>query len=73
MRIFKRPLNLHQSDACTNALHPRCTCRCGGLLHGVDHKDFMEIEQQIIRTDGSITVDQVADIIDFLQGGADGN
>ena len=68
IRKFKRALTLHQSDACTLAIHPRCTCRCGGLLHGADHKDFMEIESQIIKADGNITADQVADIIDFLKG-----
>jgi len=68
MRRFKRALTLHQSDACTLAEHPRCTCRCGGLLHGVSHKSFMEIEQQIVSTDGSISDDQVADIIAFLKG-----
>lgn len=68
LRKFQRPLTQHQSDACTCAEKPRCTCRCGGLLHGVDHKDYMEIEKQIIETDGSITEDQVADIITFLKG-----
>ena len=68
IRKFRRALTLHQSDACTQAEHPRCTCRCGGLLHGVDHKSYMEIEKQIIETDGSITQDQVADIIAFLKG-----
>lgn len=68
MRKFKRALTLHQSDACTAAEHPRCTCRCGGLLHGVDHKAYSEIEKQIIETDGEITADQVADIISFLKG-----
>ena len=48
MRKFKRALTLHQSDACTQAEHNRCTCRCGGLLHGVDHKEYAEIEKQII-------------------------
>jgi hypothetical protein len=38
------------------------------MLHGADHKDFMEIEQQIIKADGNITADQVADIIAFLKG-----
>jgi len=69
MRVFKRPLTLHQSDACTNAQHPRCTCRCGGLLHGVDHMEYMEIEKQLMeRSNGGITEDQVADIIAFLKG-----
>lgn len=63
---FKRPLTLHQSDACTRAEHPRCTCRCGGLLHGRDHAQFMAIEQDIIKREGTITDDQVADIIAFL-------
>ena len=68
IRKFRRALTLHQSDACTSAEHPRCTCRCGGLLHGVDHKTYMEIEKQIIEQDGEITADQVADIIAFLKG-----
>jgi len=67
MKQFKRALTLHQSDSCTLAEHPRCTCRCGGLLHGKDHKQFMSIEQDIIRRDGSITNDQVADIIAFME------
>lgn len=66
-KVFKRPLTLHQSDSCTAAQHPRCTCRCQGLLHRVDHKDFMEIEQQLIKDQGSITADEVQDIIYFLQ------
>lgn len=69
MRKFKRALTLHQSDACTAAEHPRCTCRCGGLLHGVDHMAYMEIEKQVMeRSGGEITEDQVADIISFLKG-----
>ena len=68
MRKFKRALTLHQSDACTLAEHPRCTCRCNGLLHGISHKSYAEIEQHIIERDGEITEDQVADIIAFLRG-----
>ncbi len=66
-KVYKRPLTLHQSDACTNALHPRCTCRCGGLLHGIDHKDFMEIEKQILSEHGEITQDEVDEIIYFIR------
>lgn len=29
-----RYLSLKQAQSCENALHPRCRCRCGGLLHG---------------------------------------
>ncbi len=29
-----KPLSLKQSQACENATHPRCRCRCGGAFHG---------------------------------------
>ena len=66
-KVYKRPLTLHQSDSCTSAQHPRCTCRCGGILHGIDHKDFMEIEQNIIKQQGQITEDEVMEIVYFLR------
>jgi hypothetical protein len=25
------------AKACENAKHPKCTCVCGGALHGVSH------------------------------------
>ena len=25
------------AKACENAKHPRCTCACGGKLHGASH------------------------------------
>lgn len=29
-----KALSTKQAQACENALHPRCRCRCGGALHG---------------------------------------
>lgn len=29
-----RALSLRQAARCETATHPRCTCRCGGKLHG---------------------------------------
>lgn len=29
-----RPLNERQARRCEEAHHPRCRCRCGGILHG---------------------------------------
>lgn len=29
-----RALSLRQANSCENAAHPKCRCRCGGLLHG---------------------------------------
>jgi len=29
-----KTLSEKQAGACENAKHPRCACRCGGVLHG---------------------------------------
>ena len=29
-----KKLSAKQAGACEHAKHPRCACRCGGLLHG---------------------------------------
>lgn len=67
MKTYTRPLNAAQSDSCARALRKRCTCRCGGLLHGVNHSEYNRIEQQVLTEQGSITEDQVVDIINFLK------
>jgi hypothetical protein len=67
MKLYQRKLSSAQAAACESAIHPRCTCRCGGALHGVAHQKFQEIEEDVIARQGSITDDQVADIIEFLK------
>jgi len=37
------------AKACENARHPRCTCACGGKLHGVSHAEKLtELWQQYV-------------------------
>ena len=66
-KIFKRTLTLAQSNACECAKRPRCTCRCNGLLHGVNHADFIEMESAIFQSQGYITESQVNDLAYFLK------
>jgi len=66
-KIFKRPLTSAQSAACACALRKRCTCRCNGLLHGVSHSQYQQLEQQYLSDQGYITESQVNDIIGFLK------
>jgi len=33
---MKRFLSFRQAQACENAEHPTCRCRCGGVLHGAN-------------------------------------
>ena len=66
-KVFKRTLTQHQSVSCELAQKPRCTCRCNGLLHGVGHAQYMQIEADYIRRNGQITQDKVEDIIAFVK------
>ena len=65
---YKRALTSAQASACECAKKPRCTCRCGGALHGIGHAQYMEFERAIVQEQGYITADQVADTIAFLKG-----
>lgn len=42
MKSYRRNLTTSQGNACENARKPRCTCRCGGALHGGSHLEFRE-------------------------------
>lgn len=35
----KRALSYSQARTCEEACQPRCTCRCGGTLHGAKRGD----------------------------------
>lgn len=35
-------LFVRNARACENAKHPKCTCVCGGKLHGVSHESQMQ-------------------------------
>lgn len=39
---MNRGLFERNARACENAKHPKCTCVCGGALHGVSHAAKME-------------------------------
>jgi len=67
LKQYKRPLTSAQSAACACAMHKRCTCRCGGLLHGVNHSQYQQLEQSYLQEQGYITETQVQDIIQFLK------
>ena len=66
MKVFKRSLTSAQSTSCALAQHKRCTCRCGGLLHGISHSDYQKLEATYLHDQGYITEYQVIDIINFL-------
>ena len=36
-----RALSLRQARNCENAKHPRCKCRCHGVLHGASRSQVM--------------------------------
>jgi hypothetical protein len=67
MKTYKRSLTSAQSTSCACALHKRCTCRCNGLLHGVSHSQYQQLEANYLSDQGYITEAQVADIIAFLK------
>ena len=48
MKSYKRPLSEAQADACAQAKRPRCSCRCGGVLHGGSHQVYMEKERELL-------------------------
>ncbi len=46
MKTYKRPLNKRQASACEKAKRRRCVCRCGGVLHGGSHYEYMREEEK---------------------------
>ena len=47
--MSKRPIThgllRFQADRCETAKNPRCTCRCGGALHGMYHTEEWVTEE----------------------------
>ena len=46
-----RPLNGRQAVECENATTQRCTCRCGGALHGSRRSELREFFEQLEQDD----------------------
>lgn len=55
MKSYKRALTSAQAAACENARYRKCVCRCGGALYGINHQHYMEVEQEIINSQGEIS------------------
>lgn len=39
---MNKALFIRNATACENAKHPKCTCVCGGALHGQSHAAKIE-------------------------------
>jgi len=63
IKTYRRALSNAQAAACENAKHPRCTCRCGGALHGKGHAVYQAVERDYLAQQKEINRDQVAALV----------
>ena len=64
MKTYKRALTSSQASRCENARHPVCRCRCNGSLHGRGHASYQTKEQALMKTQKTITTEEIAAILD---------
>ena len=66
MKTYKRALTNSQASRCETARHPVCRCRCSGRLHGQGHAKYQAKEQALMKTQKTITIEEIAAILDGL-------
>ena len=59
MKTYKRALSNAQASACENARHPKCRCRCGGVLHSRGHADYQAQERELMKTQKTVTTGEI--------------
>ena len=64
-----RQLTERQAQACENAQHPRCRCRCGGALHGAARVGNL---RELPRDDPHYPAEAQGDLFESaIEGGGD--
>ena len=64
MKTYKRTLTNSQASRYETARHPVCRCRCSGRLHGQGHAKYQAKEQALMKTQKTITTEEIAAILD---------
>jgi hypothetical protein len=54
---YWKQLSSYDAKHCEEAKTARCTCRCGGLLHGLSHTKFRLEMRKILDEQGSFSRD----------------
>lgn len=45
--VYKRPMTNMQALSCELASQVVCRCRCGGVMHGIDHAAFISAQHDL--------------------------
>ena len=61
--LFKRPMSLSLAESCEWAIHPKCVCRCNGLLHSLKHNDFVEEYNKLWEEQGEVSEEAIQEIV----------
>ena len=59
---YTKPVGLGEMAQCEDAKQARCFCRCGGILHGLDHTQYALLFNEHLELHGSIDFDVAADL-----------
>lgn len=64
MKFYKRNLSYRQAGRCEAALGKVCRCRCRGKLHGINHKLFVEKQQELFNYNDIVDEETIDEILD---------
>lgn len=66
---YKRKLSASAAARCEEAHVKLCFCRCGGRMHGVSHKAYLQREEQLfnsVEKGMEVSVANVAQLVDSI-------